>query len=294
MKQKHEFKSIVAETLLIPLYMRAKESRRDNPILYDKAAERLADSLEYDYSQFDRAKLSEVGCVVRGWYFDRAVRRFIKAHSRPVVVNVGCGLDTRFQRIGGGKAVFYDLDLPEVIALRRELIPEHPDNVYIAASLLETDWMDDLRRRHPDGEFIFIVEGVLMYFYEKQVRTFLHHVASRFGGGELWFDVCGTIMSRHGVKPDSLRKHEAQIRSGLSDGRVVEQWESSLKLIEQANYMKFFRSRWGFFFGQILGRIPWLCYKFSSLLGYRIVQEKNGIDVVGSGFRDTTITFLER
>ena len=55
MKQKHEFKSIVAETLLIPLYMRAKESRRVNPILDDKAAERLADSLEYDYSQFDGA-----------------------------------------------------------------------------------------------------------------------------------------------------------------------------------------------------------------------------------------------
>ena len=120
---KHEFKSIVAETLLIPLYMRAKESRRDNPILYDKAAERLADSLEYDYSQFDGAKLSEVGCVVRGWYFDRAVRRFIETHSRPVVINVGCGLDTRFQRIGDRKAVYYDLDLPEVIALRRELIP---------------------------------------------------------------------------------------------------------------------------------------------------------------------------
>ena len=104
---KHEFKNIVAETLLIPLYMRAKESRRDNPILYDKAAERLADSMEYDYSQFDGAKLSEVGCVVRGWYFDHAVRRFIEAHPHPVVVNVGCGLDTRFQRIGDRKAVFY-------------------------------------------------------------------------------------------------------------------------------------------------------------------------------------------
>ena len=205
MRQKYEFMSIVAETLLIPLYMRAKESRRNNPILYDKAAEWLADSLEYDYSQFDGAKLSEVGCVVRGWYFDCAVRRFIKAHSHPVVVNVGCGLDTRFQRIGSQKAVFYDLDLPEVIALRRELIPEQPDNVYIEASLLETDWMDDLRRKHPEAEFIFIVEGVLMYFYEKQVKSFLHHVANRFGGGELWFDVCGTIMSRHGVKPDSLR-----------------------------------------------------------------------------------------
>ena len=263
---KYEFKSIVAETLLIPLYMRAKESRRNNPILYDKAAERLADSLEYDYSQFDGAKLSEVGCVVRGWYFDRAVRRFIETHPNPVVVNVGCGLDTRFQRIGNPKAVYYDLDLPEVIALRRELIPEQPDNVYIAASLLETDWMDDLRRRHPDAEFIFIVEGVLMYFYEKQVKAFLHNVANRFVGGELWFDVCGTMMSRHGVKPDSLRKHEAQIRSGLSDGHVVEQWEPALRLIEQANYMKFFRRRWGFFFGQILGRMTRLCYKLLGIL----------------------------
>ena len=291
---KHEFKSIVAETLLIPLYMRAKESRRDNPILYDKAAERLADSLEYDYSQFDGAKLSEVGCVVRGWYFDRAVRRFIEAHSRPVVVNVGCGLDTRFQRIGNRKAVFYDLDLPEVIALRRELIPEQPGNAYIAASLLETDWMDNLRRRHPDGEFIFIVEGVLMYFYEKQVKAFLHHVASRFRGGELWFDVCGTMMSRHGVKPDSLRKHEAQIRSGLSDGHVVEQWEPALRLIEQANYMKFFRPRWGFFFGQILGRMTRLCYKFSSLLGYRIVLGTNSMCEVEPDSHNTATNFPER
>ena len=252
--------------MLIPLYMRAKESRRENPILNDKAAERLAGSLEYDYSQFDGAKLSEVGCVVRGWYFDRAARRFIDTHPRPVVVNVGCGLDTRFQRIGSREAAFYDMDLPEVIALRRELVAEQPGNAYIAASLLETDWMDDLRRRHPDAEFIFIVEGVLMYFYESQVKAFLRHVASRFGGGELWFDVCGTMMSRHGVKPDSLRKHEAQIRSGLSDGHVVEQWEPRLRLIEQAKYMMFFIPRLVFFFCQILGSIAWLFHKFIYLI----------------------------
>lgn len=266
---KHEFKSIVAETLLIPLYMRAKESRRDNPILYDKAAERLADSLEYDYSQFDGAKLSEVGCVVRGWYFDRAVRRFVEAHSRPVVVNVGCGLDTRFQRIGNPKAVYYDLDLPEIIALRRELIPEQPGNVYIAASLLETDWMDDLRRRHPDAQFIFVVEGVLMYFYEEQVKTVLKHIAKRFSGGELWFDVCGKMMVKSGAKPDSLRKSAAEIRSGISDGHEVESWVPALELIEQACYQKFFTERWGTVM-RLFARFPRFSCKFSSLLGYRI------------------------
>ena len=140
MTQSHPFRSIVAETLLIPLYMRAKESRRKNPILYDPAAEHLAESLNYDYSPFEGAKLSEVGCVVRGWYFDNAVRRFIQNHIHPVVVNVGCGLDTRYQRVGQGTGItFYDLDLPEVIDLRRQLIPESSENPYIAASLLETD-----------------------------------------------------------------------------------------------------------------------------------------------------------
>ena len=114
MKQKYEFKNVVAETLLIPLYMRAKESRRKgDAILKDTMAEQLVDSIEYDYSQFDGAKMSEVGCVVRGKYFDDAIRRFILSHPHPVVVNVGCGLDTRYQRIGNEQAaVFYELDLP--------------------------------------------------------------------------------------------------------------------------------------------------------------------------------------
>lgn len=272
MKQKTVFESIVAETLLIPLYMRAKENRREHPILRDESAARLVENIEYDYARFDGAKLSELGCVIRGWYFDHAVRRFISAHPHPVVVNVGCGLDTRYQRIGDdGKTAFYELDLPEVIALRRSLIPEPAHDRYLACSLLETDWMDELRAAHPEGDFIFVVEGVLMYFYPEQVRAFLHHIAVRFSGGELWFDVCGTAMSKRGVKPDSLKNHKAQIRSGISDGHLVERWEPRLRLLEQANYMKFFRSRWGFFFGQILGRMTRLCYQFSSLLGYKII-----------------------
>lgn len=99
------------------------------------------------------------------------------------------------------------------------------NDCYLSASLLETDWMDRIRLLHPNGDFIFVVEGVLMYFREEQVRTFLHNITMRFEGGELWFDVCGTMMSRRGVKPDSLREHKAQIRSGIDDGHMVELWE---------------------------------------------------------------------
>ena len=108
MKKKYEFKSVVAETLLIPLYMRAKESRRKDAILRDRQAEQLVESIEYDYSKFDGAKLSAIGCVVRGLYFDNAIRRFIATRRNPIVVNVGYWLDTRYQRIEEhDKAIFY-------------------------------------------------------------------------------------------------------------------------------------------------------------------------------------------
>lgn len=272
MKSKYKFNNVIAETLLIPLYMRAKESRRGkDAIMHDQMAIKLVDSIDYDYSKFDKADMSAIGCVIRGNYFDDAIRRFIATHSNPIVVNVGCGLDTRWQRITEhDKAVFYELDLPEVINIRRSLIPEPENDIYIAASLLETQWMDNLKKKHPNGNFIFVAEGVLMYFYETQVKAFLKNIADRFSGGEIWFDVCGKIMIKSGVKPDSLKGSEAQIRSGISNGHEVEQWEPRLKLIEQAIYQKFHTRRWNLLM-RLFALMPKLSIKFSSLLGYKIV-----------------------
>jgi len=269
---KYVFRNIVSETLLIPLYMRAKESRRiDSAIIRDKLAEQLVGQIDFDYINLDKAKLSEIGCVVRSWYFDNAVKRFIYSHEHPIVVNVGCGLDTRAQRIGDiDDTVFYELDLPEVIDIRRKLIPETENDHYLSASLLDTEWMDRLRKAHPDGDFIFVIEGVLMYFYENQVKSFLQNMALHFHQSELWFDVCGRVSHHKMFKPDSLRMHKAEIRSGFSDGHLPEKWINNLELIEQKSYMSFFRSRWGFFFGHIVGHFPKICFKFSSLLGYKV------------------------
>lgn len=272
-KTEYRFDSVVAETLLIPLYFRAKESRRGrHALLRDETAERLVAGIDYDYSKFDKAGMSAIGCVVRSNYFDEAVRRFIATHQRPVVVNVGCGLDTRRQRTDGGRrAVCYELDLPEVISLRRTLLPDTPGDTCIPASLTDTAWMDRLRTAHPDGDFIFVAEGVLMYFYERQVKAFLHAIASRFGGGQVWLDVCGRTMLKAGVKPDSLRQSGAQIRSGITDGHEVERWEPRLRLIEQAIYQRMHTRRWSLPM-RLLALMPGVSKGFSSLLGYEIMR----------------------
>lgn len=272
MEKKYQLADIVQETLLIPLYMRAMESRRtkDN-ILKDDMAERLTEQIDYDYNKLNKAKMSYVGCVVRGRYYDDATRRFILTHHAPVVVNVGCGLDTRRQRIKeSSKATFYELDLPEVMELRRKLIPEEDGDHYLTASLLDDDWMDELRSRHPSSDFLIIAEGVMMYFYEQQVKEFVTRIASRFGGGELYLDVCGPMMSKRGVKPDSLRDSQVEIRSGFEDGHVFEQWAPNLRLIEQCSYMSFFCRRWGLM-GYTVGLFPKLCFRFSSLLKFEII-----------------------
>lgn len=273
MKEKLKL-NVVEETLLITLYMRAKETRRKDAILRDELACELVDKIDYDFTKFDKASMSALGCVIRGRHFDDKAQNFIRGTKHPVVVNIGCGLDTRYQRIKEKKdAVFYELDLPEVMALRERLLPPPDKNdIPLAASLLESGWMDELRKKHPDSHFIFIIEGVVMYFYEEQVKTLLKRLASRFPGGEIHFDVCGTMFQKKSIKNDSVKHTNAKFRCGIDDGRIIEQWVPQLKMADNLSYMDIEKKRWGFK-GVLCRLLPGLTRKFSSILGYKIVEE---------------------
>lgn len=265
-------KDTVAETLLIPLYMRAKESRRTGcRIIEDLEAERLVNSIEYDYSKFDRAKLSAVGCSVRCWYFDNKVREFINDHVNPVIVNVACGLDARFQRTicKGCNIPIYSLDLPEVITLRTKLLPARHGEKYIPSSLFDTDWMKHLSSAHPEASFLFIMEGVLMYFTEKEVKALFSNLANYFRGSEVWFDTCGTFVVKNSDKHDAIKKVEAKFKWGINDGRNIEKWDNRLSLIKQSSQGLFFRSRYPFPMN-IIGLFPKLLYRFCSIIGIKI------------------------
>ncbi len=275
MSKKYKFDNIVAETLLIPLYMRAIENKRKDPILKDPMAQKLVDSIEYDYTLFDKSIGSALGCVIRGQYFDNAVRRFITSNKEVVVVNIGCGLDTRCQRICAdtpNNATFYDVDLPKVMQIRSELIPNPLNNIYISESILDSGWLYELHKSHPSAKFIFTIEGVLMYFPIEQVKDILQNIASRFDGGEVWFDLCGRFFAGNGkFKPDSLRKHKAEIVSGIDDGHEVEKFEPRLELIEQTIYQDIHTKRWPILM-RLLRHSPHISRKFSSLVGYKIKQ----------------------
>ena len=231
----------IGETLLITLYMKSRESKLDNPIISDSMACDLVEKLDYDFAKFNKAIASSVGIAIRSRYFDDKLKAFINSSENPVVVLLGAGLDSRYERIGpiAQKATFYQLDIPEVLQAREQLIPPHENETLIASSMFETEWMDDISKVHPKGEFLFIVEGVLMYFERDTVKKWFQDMAAHFPQSDILFDVVNVWLSNNSHRHDSLKLMNAKFIYGSDDDREVASWASNLEHVSTKLYLDF-------------------------------------------------------
>ncbi len=235
-----KIENAVSETLLIPLYMKYLDAQEAAPILNDPVALRLVPQIDYHFAQFRLARNSRVGTALRARYFDQVCAEFIRRHAEGIVVILGCGLDGRRERLGDAAdhTPFYQLDLPDVIALREQLLPPLPNETLLTASAFDTGWMDDLHSRHPHAPFLFILEGVLMYFSEEQVRGLFQNLARRFRG-EIAFDVAGSFMVKHSDQHDALKHARVRFDFACDDDRQMESWADNLHLISAKHMTDF-------------------------------------------------------
>ncbi len=178
----------VSETLLGPLWARARISGEHRSLFYDAKAVELVEKIDYDFSTFDLISFGDylpLLFVARAKQFDEKVNAYIAEHPRAAIVNIGAGLDATFYRVDNGLIRWYDLDLPTVINIRKQLLPE-PDRVtYIAKSLFDLSWCQDVSTE--DGVFM-IAGGLFRYFEEAQVKQFFLMLADNFPGGEIIFN----------------------------------------------------------------------------------------------------------
>jgi len=246
-----------AEALLVTLYLRAVESQRPDAVVKDEKAEtlvkKISDAGLYDFGQIKSLHLTEANklvIILRNRQFDHYAQDYLARNPEAVVVHIGCGLDSRFERVDNKQVEWYDLDLPHVIDLRRKLIGgEEERHHFLACSVLDGAWLDTVSV-HRQRPFLFLAEGVFMYFAEAQVKSLVLTLRDRFPGTELVFDALSPIhVWRHNFQMRTF-KVAIHVHWGIWHGQELEGWGAGIRLLDE----------WGFFDNPTprLDRIRWL------------------------------------
>ena len=190
MKHKIE-KNTVQETLIIPLFARKVCSELYPNLYRDETSIRLIDEIDYDFSEAERnsrslmQRFGALEVAMRQNDLAWEVRDYLKSHPTAAVVNLGCGLDGTGRACDNGSCKIYNLDFPDVIAVRNELLPAGEREENIPCNLNDTAWFSQI---DASGGAVFFASGVFYYFLTEQVKALAQAMAGAFPDGVLVFD----------------------------------------------------------------------------------------------------------
>jgi O-methyltransferase involved in polyketide biosynthesis len=218
----------VQRTLFFPLAARARETRKKRPLLRDPKAVEIVESVDFETAAFAMGPTSFL-VTLRTLIFDWWVSQFLADHPDGTVVELGTGLNTRFERTDNGTAHWIDLDLPDTIELRRRFFADTERRRMVAASLLDEDWLAAV------GElprpYFFVSDGVLTYLTEEQVTGLLTRIAGRFPGALIAFDTYTRVSMAQQHKM-AAKRNIARWQWACDDPRSLERL--GLTLVESA------------------------------------------------------------
>jgi O-methyltransferase involved in polyketide biosynthesis len=223
----------VQETLLIPLWARAAQTKKRLGLIRDHKAVEVADAIDYDYRRFRGSLRTQIGCALRTLQLDAWVKEFLARHPSGTVVELGAGLNSRFERTDDGQARYIEIDLPDVIAVRRKFFDETDRRTLFAGSALDEDWIDVVART--GGPCMIVAEGLLMYLTEPQVRGLFATIARRLPGSLLAFDSVSTRGVRYQHMIPALRHMDARFGWGIDEPRRIEDWADGYACVESVN-----------------------------------------------------------
>ncbi len=207
----------VPETMLQTVFARAQETQKPNHKIADEKAVELVSRLDYDFSLAKKDKTMSSGVIARTLVLDRMVKQYLKSHPDAVVVNLACGLDTRCYQMQG-YSHWYNLDLPEVMALREKLLSEEGIITQIAASAMDTTWAQGVAA---DGKPVLVIlEGLTMYLTEPDVKQIFAIIAAHFPDVTVFVETMIPFIVK-AVKEKSIEGSHAKFTWGVKDGRTL-------------------------------------------------------------------------
>ena len=235
MKYKIE-KNTVQETLVIPLYSRKLCTELYPNLFQDETAVRLIDQIDYDFSETEKKshsltqRFGSLEVAMRQYDLAFEVRDYLKNHPNAAVVNLGCGLDCTGRACDNGSCKIYNLDFPDVITVRNELLPAGDREQNISCDLNDTAWFSQIDAT--DGA-IFFASGVFYYFLTEQVKALVQAMAEAFPGGVLVFDAANRTAVKMIAKTwlKSAKIQDVGAYFAVSDApQEISAWDSRLQV----------------------------------------------------------------
>jgi O-methyltransferase involved in polyketide biosynthesis len=212
-----------SESLLIALWVRTK-ILQDDP-----KANEIIDNIDYDFSRFEKWEKLQRITNPKTDFIDSEVSSFIKKHPHGLIINIGAGLDTRFFRLDNGTIIWYELDVKDVIELRKHFFQETERYKFIPASAADNQWIDQIKEK--DRPILVIADGVLMFLEEQDVKHFFNLIIENFPQAEIVFEIVGPIFNKIKLPLLQATTSKPTLKWAIWNTRNLEQWDSRLKVI---------------------------------------------------------------
>lgn len=233
-------KDSVQETLIIPLYSRKICSSLYPNIYYDKTAVDLISQIDYDFSEIEKKSKSlmqrfgALEVAARQSDIAYEVCEYLKEYPSASIVNLGCGLDNTGRNCDNGKCKIYNLDFPDVIKLRNELLPPEDREENIACNLNDVEWFDKIDN---SNGVIFFASGVFYYFLNEEVKSLIIKMANYFNDSVLVFDAAGKMTVKLiSIWLNSLKVKEVGTYFSVSNLEEISSWSNNIE-VSSKGYM---------------------------------------------------------
>ena len=243
----------IPETMLQTLYARAKETESGRNIINDPIAVKIVSELDYDFSFAEADKTMSSGVIARTILLDKMCGKYLSEHPDTSVINIACGLDTRCYRMEGKFRDWYNLDLPETMAIRKSFLKETDKIHQLAFSAMDELWTGEIKDK--EGNFLIIIEGLSMYLSRQDVKQIFKLIDENFKTATVYFEVMNPFVVSH-VKEKSIEGSRAKFSWGIRNGRDFEVLVPPFKNAEDRSLVEGMQVFMPVY--KILGKIPFI------------------------------------
>ena len=251
----------VPETMIQTLYARAMESKREEHLIYDKKAMEIVKEMDYDFTKAKEDAMMRNGVVARTIVLDELVQNYVTEHPNAVVINIACGLDTRFYRVDNGKLRWFNLDLPVTIEVRKKFLEETGRVSVLPYSAMDEAWAEEVHKTLDaetdlDNETrptLVIIEGLTMYLSKEDVQKIFTIIRKHFTAATVLVETMSPFVVKH-IKEKSIEASKAKFTWGVKNGRILAKELPGFEPVKDVSLVEGMKKLYPIY--GIIGKIP--------------------------------------